>query len=269
MNTVDFKKDSVIKSSGFQDQAKEPADAVTINLKSSSSNLTSANPSPPIKSMVEPNYLSFEQLKSHNIIYPFSENTKMVDQYRELRTSLLELYGNKNKITMVCSVLPGGGSTHVAVNLAAAFAFDEMKTALLMDCNLRNSALAERLYVDADAGLTDFLHEEVMGIDNIIYPTGIARLRLIPTGKSTNIAPEHFTSNRMRDLLDLLKDRYQDRYIFLDAPPLTYSADAKILAGLCDHILLVVPYGRVLESQLEATLNVIGKDKIAGVILNQ
>ena len=74
MNTVDFKKDSVIKSSGFQDQAKEPADAVTINLKSSSSNLTSANPSPPIKSMVEPNYLSFEQLKSHNIFYFFSKS---------------------------------------------------------------------------------------------------------------------------------------------------------------------------------------------------
>lgn len=221
-----------------------------------------------IASMAEPTRLTPEELDAKKIIYPEMANHSAIDTYRELRTKLTQLARGENQITMITSVCPKGGSTHVALNLAAAFSLDESKTSLLIDCNLRNPGLHERLYLDPEYGLTDFLEKEVVGIDSIIYATGIHRLRLIPVGKKREAASEFFTSLRMRAFLDVLKRRYPDRHIFVDAPPVGSSADARILANLCDRSILVVPYGRVIESQIFAAVDALGEDKLAGVVLN-
>ncbi|MBL4866728.1 MAG: hypothetical protein JKY67_10180 [Pseudomonadales bacterium] len=222
-----------------------------------------------IASMAEPTKLTPEELDAKKIIYPEMADHSVIDSFRELRTKLTQLARGENQITMITSVCPRGGSTHVALNLAAAFSLDESKTSLLIDCNLRNPGLHDRLYLDPEYGLTDFLEKEVVGIDSIIYATGIHRLRLIPVGRRREAASEFFTSLRMKAFLDVLKRRYPDRHIFVDAPPVGSSADARILSHLCDRSILVVPYGRVLESQVFSAVDALGEDKLAGVILNK
>lgn len=221
-----------------------------------------------IAQMAEPDLLSTQALRAKKIIYPGAPDQVSVDIFREIRTRLLQIYGGDNKITMISSVVPKGGATHVALNTAAAFAFDELKTALLVDCNIRYPALHERLYLEPEYGIVDFLEERVVGIDSIIYATGVPRLRVIPMGKNSEGAAEYFTSLRMRAFLDVVKWRYRDRYIFIDAPSIGNSADAKILASLCDCVLLVVPYAKVLESQVMSAVEAIGEDKLAGIIIN-
>ena len=221
-----------------------------------------------IAGMAEPTKLTADELDAKKIIHPDMSDHRNIDIYRELRTKLTHLAKGENQITMVSSVCPKGGSTHVALNLAAAFSLDESKTSLLIDCNLRAPGLHDRLYLDPEYGLTDFLEKEVVGIDSITYATGIPRLRLIPVGRKREAASEFFTSLRMKAFLDVLKRRYPDRHIFVDAPPVGSSADARILAHLCDRSILVVPYGRVIESQIYAAIDAIGEEKLAGVILN-
>ena len=48
----------------------------------------------------------------------------------------------------------------------------------------------------------------------------------------------------MRLLLDSLRSRYPDRYMFLDSPPVRGAPDARILADLADVVVLVTGYGR-------------------------
>lgn len=72
----------------------------------------------------------------------------------------------------------------------------------------------------------------------------------------------------MKQLLESIKQRYRERYIILDAPPMTESADTQILAELCDYIVLVVPYGRVTESQMDVWAKAIGEKKLIGIIFN-
>jgi len=225
-----------------------------------------------IAHMAEPTILSARELDIHNVIHPAMEDQDTLNRFRELRTKLLKPNQRQarhgNSITLVTSVVPNGGSSHIALNLAAAFALDESKTSLIIDCNLKDSILHERVFLEPECGLTDFLRGDVTGLDSIIYATGIVRLRMIPVGNHGNMAAEFFTSPRMRAFLDVVKRRYPDRHIFIDAPAVNTSADARILASLCDRALLVVPYGRTVKSQLEAAVDAIGEEKLAGVVLN-
>jgi Mrp family chromosome partitioning ATPase len=141
-------------------------------------------------------------------------------------------------------------------------------TALLMDCNLANPSHHEMLSPDATLGLTDYLKSDHMSVEQIIHPVGIQRLRLIPTGGHMDITAEYFTSLKMKRLLKNIKDRFADRYIIVDAPPVMESADARILADVCDYSILVVPYAKSTEGQVLKASKSLGAHKLIGVVFN-
>ena len=221
-----------------------------------------------IACMSEPVLLSHEELARRKIIYPEMEDRRVVQAFRQIRTKLLQRCSGENVVLMVSSVASGYGSSFVALNLAAAFAFDESKTALLVDCNLGDPSLQNILPVDEKNGLTDYLENEDVYVEDIIHATGIPRLRVVPAGRRKEIATEHFTSMRMRSLIAELKQRYPDRHIIMDAPAIMESADARILAEVCDLVLLVIPYGKVSESLVNSTVREIGERKLLGMVFN-
>jgi Mrp family chromosome partitioning ATPase len=156
----------------------------------------------------------------------------------------------------------------VALNLAAAFAFDESKTAVVIDCNLREPSVHSNLDIIADAGLTDFLDDPDYDISRILYPTGIPRLRLIPAGSRRETPSEFFTSFRMKQFLQAVRRRYPDRFIILDTAPVSHSPDARILTELCDYALLVVPHGKLTVSGIENAAGSLNSEKYVGAVLN-
>jgi len=222
-----------------------------------------------IRRMSEPAPKPSRDLDARGIIRFDMEDRRQADVFRDLRTQLLAIGGGGNFITLVAPVSEGSDGSFVATNLAAAFAFDESKTALLIDCNLREPTLHERLGVRADnGGLSDFLEHPDMGIEKIIYPTGVPRLRLIPGGGRREGSGEYFGSFRMRDLIEVLRRRYSDRYLVIDAPPIGSSPDARILSGLADLAVVVAGYGCDKAASVKGAISVLEPSRIAGVVLN-
>lgn len=221
-----------------------------------------------IARMVDTDLMGKQELAESRTIFPDMRDSRIVDAFRELRTRLIQKNGAQNMVLMVTSVTARNGSTFVARNLAVSFAFDESKTALLVDCNLRHPTLVGRSETSRTRGLTDYIESGDMPVEEIIYPVGIPRLRLIPSGAKREIPTEYFTSLKMRQLLDALKQRYAERYVILDAPAVTQSADTRILTELADYVLLVVPYGKVTESQIAAAARAVGAQKLVGVVFN-
>lgn len=214
--------------------------------------------------------LAPRQLEQQRIIHPELSVRQQSDAFREIRTRLLELAGPRNFITLIVSVSPGSGGSFVSGNLAAAFAFDKSKTSLLIDCNLRYPSQHKVLGVDPEAGgLIDFLEHPSMGIASVLYSTGIARLRLIPAGRSGENCSEYFSSFRMRGMLDSLRCRYDDRYIFLDGPAIKGSPDARILSELADFVVVVAGHGRDTPAAITQAISNFEQHKIAGVVFNQ
>lgn len=218
--------------------------------------------------MQEPRTLTSDDLDERRIIYPDSPNRDLVNRFRSLRTKLLEKSGGNNFTLVVSGAGEGAGSSFVALNLAAAFAFDQAKTALVIDCNLREPSMHSMLDIVPESGLTDFLDDPDYDIGRILYPTGIPRLRLIPAGSRREIPAEFFTSFRMKQFLQAVRRRYPDRFIVLDTASITNSPDARILGELCDYSLLVVPRGRFSASAVEDAASAFDADKFAGAVIN-
>jgi Mrp family chromosome partitioning ATPase len=213
--------------------------------------------------------LTPSQLGDRATIYPSGEARPEVSAFRELRTKLLAMLEG-NFVTMVVPVSRGCGGSFVARNLGAAFAFDHSKTALLIDCDLRHPSQDAIMRIDTSAGgLTDFLENPEAELTDVLYDTGVPRLRLLPAGRPREIGAEYFSSFRMRLMVDSLRSRYPDRYIVLDAPPISGSPDARILADLADVVVLVAGYGRDTAATIAQAAANFDPAKFAGVLFNE
>lgn len=223
-----------------------------------------------IARIIEPNALAPLALEERRLIHREESVRRQADAFREIRTRLLALGGEHNFVTMVAPISPRSGGSFVARNLAAAFAFDEAKTALLVDCNLRHPSQHLELRVDpVNGGLIDYLDHPSLGVEKILYHTGIPRLRLIPCGRQREMGGEYFSSFRMRAMLDSLRSRYADRYLFLDGPAVKGSPDARILADLVDFVVLVAGSGRDTPASIQKVMANFDSTKLAGIILNE
>lgn len=230
--------------------------------------LAGSSRSASIRQMAEINLMDQKTLDAKKLIGPGTKDKAFLNTFREIRTKLMQLSNKRNFVALVSSVVDGGGATFTAANLAAVFALDKSKTSLLVDCNLYDPSLDKLFDLAPEYGLTDYLEDPTLDIDDIIYATGVERLRLIPAGSYREAGAEYFSSERMARFLEAVANRYPDRYIFVDAPPAAESAEGRIVAELSDYGIVVVPYGKVTSQQIDNTVDAIGKEKIAGIIFN-
>ena len=213
--------------------------------------------------------LGIRALEERSLIHRQESIRVQADAFRDLRTRLLTLGGNQNFVTLVVPASHGCGGSFVARNLAVAFAFDEIKTALLMDCDaLRPSQHTAMEVSPVNGGLMDYLQNGNTGLQDIQYPTGIPRLQLIPNGSAREISGEYFTSHRARALIDSLRESDPDRYIILDGPPVLNSPDARILSELADLVVLVAGYGKVTLDSIDEAASNFDPAKLAGIVFN-
>jgi protein-tyrosine kinase len=216
----------------------------------------------------ESRFLSAGELAQRGVIHPERVEDPAVQVFRELRTKIIQQSRGQNGVILVTALSQGSGSSFVAQNLGAAFAFDAGKTALVIDCNLKNPSLKRMIADPSTAGLTDYLEDPNLDVDKIIHSVGIARFRVIGAGNRCEIGAEYFTSLKMKRLIESLRGRYSERYIVLDGPPMSDIANIRILTELSDHVLVIARYGSATIAQIENSLNVIDDKKLVGIVFN-
>lgn len=221
-----------------------------------------------IKNMALPTIWAQDELYEKKVVFTGMRQRELLNAFREVRIRLLEKSKTDNMVVLVASVSTKGGSSFFGFNLAATFALDQHKTALYVDCNPYSSAAEKYISGEIGLGLTHYLTDYTVPLKSIIYPSGIERLRVIPSGGSSESAAEFFNSKRMEVFVAEIKSRYPDRFIVLDAPSIQLSTEARILSKYCDHALLVVPYGSAVTDEVLAAVDAVGKERFAGVVFN-
>jgi non-specific protein-tyrosine kinase len=197
------------------------------------------------------------------------ESSPEMEQYRVLRTRILHRTSNgSGKIVMITSSIPGEGKSLTAINLAFTFARDYDLTALLVDCDLKQQSIHKLLGFASDRGLADHLLHGHPLADLMVWPD-VEKLTIISGGNSVGASSELLGSPTMRHLVAEMRDRYPNRYIFLDTPPVLAGADAMALAPLVDHILFVVQSGRTPLQDIRKALHLLPKEKILGLVFNR
>ena len=222
-----------------------------------------------IAKMSEIHHFSAPELDHLKILRQGSNDEAMLKTFRDLRSQVYTKANGSNFSCMVTSIVSGGGASFVARNLSAAIALDKSKTAAIVDCNFYAPTTHELLSAEINIGLTDYLNVRDMGIEYVVYASGIPRVRVIPCGNNARFSAERLATAKMSGFIRELKARYSDRYVVVDSPAiLDYPADARTLADICDFVILVVPYAMVNKAQVKSAIKSIGQNKLAGVVFN-
>jgi len=216
----------------------------------------------------ESRLLSPDELSKRRIIDISQAGNPVVQAFRALRTKIIHESKGGNAVVLVTGVCQDSGSSFIAQNLGAAFAFDVARTALVIDCNFKSPGAHRLLSKTSALGLTDYLQNPDIDINTIIHPVGIPRLRVIPVGSGPTRQAEFFTSAKMMRLMDSVRRRYMERFVILDGPPITDAADVQILSGFADFVLIAARYGRATHAQIDRCLSAVGDKKMTGIVFN-
>lgn len=192
-----------------------------------------------------------------------------IDSYKVLRTQVSQLTKKEGKNTiMVTSARPGEGKTLTAINLALSFAMEFDQTVLLVDCDLKQQSIHKILGIESRQGLADYL---VNGTDlsQLIMWPGIEKFTFLSGGRPLSDSSELLGSPRMKELVSEMKDRYTERYIIFDVPPVLTVADALAFAPLVDGILIVVEAGKTSIEDVNKAISLLPQEKILGLVLNK
>lgn len=222
-----------------------------------------------VKDIRNPNPLPASAMKKNKLVYSGMKNRAVLNAYRELRIKLLEEHDSGNIAVLISSVDAKDSSIVTAMNLAISFALDVNASALLVDCNPYGTDLQKLVSAKLEAGITDFVQDRDVGLENIIYPSGIERVSVIPAGNNPLSAVEQFSSRSMQDLIYEIKNRYSDRFIVIHAPPVLASSEARVLTKYCDRSVLTVPYGRAGIDAIEDCVEALGAANVSGVVYQQ
>lgn len=192
-----------------------------------------------------------------------------VDCVKVLRTKLLTLTRANNwRTVMITSVHEGEGKTVTAINLAFAMAREHQQTVALVECDLRTPSICNYLGIETTIGLTNYFMNNTPLQDIIVWPE-VDKLTLIPAGQPLAESSEVLGSPRMEQLVQEMKSRYQDRYVFFDFPPLLAVADPLAFMPYVDCVLMVVEAGRTPARDIKEALSLIPKGKLLGLVLNK
>ncbi len=192
------------------------------------------------------------------------------DAFRDLRTQLLSRAHADGMVVLVAPVRRGSGGSFVATNLAAAIALDESRVAILIDGNLRSPVLHERLGVTPErGGLVDLLEGRVEDLRDVLYPTALPRLLLVPAGERREASGELLASARMRQTIEALRTSGERVTVVLDAAAVNSAPDARIASDFADLAVLVAGYGRDTAAAVSDASAVFDPARLAGVVFNK
>lgn len=168
--------------------------------------------------------------------------TPAAESVRIIRTNMLfSKTGDLPSCVLITSPGEGEGKTTLAVSLSAAEAQLEDVRVLLINADLRTRTPHEIFRPKEEGsevkGLMDFLNGQA-SIEEIIYPTAMSNLFMIPGGGHPCNPAELLQSKRMRTLLQHCRE--EGFHIIIDAPPILPVADALIVGSMVDGVLLVV-----------------------------
>jgi Mrp family chromosome partitioning ATPase len=185
-------------------------------------------------------------------------NPRDLESFRILRRNVEFLDRERvPRSIVVTSAVPEEGKTTVSSSLAFALAAAGRRT-LLIDCDLRRPAIAERLGIEQSPGLSEFLMSEASleqiqravefqdpppgapastnGSNGVARPANTHGLVCIPSGAPSPNGAELLGSRRFAEFLEEVGEQFD--IIVMDSSPLLPVADTREMLSVVDAVLL-------------------------------
>lgn len=220
--------------------------------------------------------INLARLHRMGVVSPDAEKSKIAEEFRIIKRPLIaNAFGQgaarvKNgNLIMVTSSLPGEGKSFCAINLAISMAMEMDRTVLLIDADVAKPRVPEYLGIHADKGLLDVLQDKNLKLSDVMIKTDIAKLTVLPAGRTYKRATELLASAAMTRLVEDIGNRYPDRIILFDSPPLLATSESSVLATHMGQIVMVVEAEKTSQDAVREALSHIQSCEVVGMLLNK
>jgi capsular exopolysaccharide synthesis family protein len=190
----------------------------------------------------------------NSLICLHQPKSPVAELFRTLRTNIQ--FAGVNKVIqtlMVTSASLGEGKSTVIANLAVTTA-QSGKRVLLIDADLRKPTQHQIFQIPNGSGLTHLLIKQAQ-VEQVIHPIGDLWLDVIPSGPVPPNPADLLGSQRMKELLEQLRQEYD--MILIDAPPVLAVTDPQLLATFVDGVLLVIRAGKVKREDAKKAMTLL------------
>ncbi|MGE0383636.1 MAG: AAA family ATPase [Gammaproteobacteria bacterium] len=221
-------------------------------------------------------HIDLERLAARGFLVPTGVADRKSEEYQKIKRRILgnmvpgimEADAPKN-LVMVTSAVPGEGKTYTSANLAMSLAAELDRTVLAVDTDIVKSDLTRLFGAEQHLGLFDYLSDPSVRIEDVMLRTNIPKLTLIPSGRTQHMVTERLASEAMKNLTVELANRYRDRVVLFDCPPVLATTSAVALAPSVGQIIVVVEACKTTLETIKAALGMLENVRITGMILNK
>jgi len=193
--------------------------------------------------------------------------SKDSEPFRGLRNKLnLMTRGKAKPIIAVTSTAPNEGKSYTAINLASSYALLNKK-ALLLDLDLRNSAISKTLNLESDKGVVNYIMN-VSSIEEITCSLKHPDFHIIPAGPIPPNPGEMLMDSRLTELMNELRLKYD--VIIIDTAPVGYVSDLFQINEMLDATLYVVRHRITRKNWLKNAIMEVQTHKLKslGIVIN-
>ncbi len=202
-----------------------------------------------------------------DLITSYDPKAMASESFRGIRTGILfSSVDTPPKVILITSAGPSEGKTICIANVAVTMAQAGSKV-IILDCDMRRPRVHHIFGLPRENGMSSLMIGK-NELKDVIIPTGIENLDIIPSGPVPPNPAEIIGSQKMTALIEELKTRY-DR-ILIDSPPITAVTDSMLLASMSDGVVLIIKAGvtarQVVKNGLEQLKSV--NANLMGAVLN-
>jgi len=208
-------------------------------------------------------------LESNRVVNPAQADAAAAG-FRMLRTQVLQrMDAHGWRSLAVFSPGESDGKTTTVANLAISLASDHLHSVLLIEFDFKRPALAARFGLEPELGADDALKGTALVHECLYHPRGYQRLVIMPARRTLTDSSELLAGPKSREIVSEVRNRYPERIVLFDLPPVLQVDDALSFAPLIECGLVVASEGRTRRRDLIRTIELLQKTPIVGTVLNR
>ncbi len=212
-----------------------------------------------------------KSVKKEKIVIGRDIRSSTAEAFRLIRTNLdFILAGNRkqSKSIFITSTISGEGKSFLSINIAATLALSGKKV-LLMGMDLRAPKVTEYLGVPDKKGITNYITDEEIALDDIIFNIPeIKSLDIIASGVIPPNPAELLMTKRVENLFSIVKQEYD--IVIVDTAPINLVTDTLLISKYADMFMYVIRANYLDKRLLTVPQELYNEKKLANmaIVLN-
>lgn len=215
-------------------------------------------------------HVTGDEILEDHLVSLLTPTSAEAEEYRTLCCAVEQAHNEANlRIVAVTSPGAGEGKTLTAINMAATLAQTPETKVLLIDADLRQPSIGDRLGIDdfEAPGLIEAIQDPSLTLKSVERRLPTFNISVVTAGQSLESPYEMLKSPRLELLINEARTDYD--YIVVDTPPVIPVPDCRVIARWVEGFIIIVAAHQTPRKLLEETLNVFEPSKVLGLVFNR